>query len=296
MFALLLAPVSVPVTDLLALAQSHAWLAFSALLIGLVVRMLKDDAFILPASWSVAAKYRPLVAAGLGLVSGVLDTVVRGTPWRDAIVGGLLAALVAMLGHTGLVDVLRGGRDIGVPDLTPTEPAAPQRPPVTIEFRANIPPSASSDEVTWPKGPPTPRNDKPRGVAQVRVLVVLALLTAIPLSPALHVAGCAGWWTQNKARVVHTFRAITGVCTGFAVSVPEVGPVCLALDQVDRLLEVLAAAQRDRDSVRLRIEIGDVTREVTVSPDQVGALLSHVGQVSSAGHAAPAASGSAVPR
>ena len=285
-----------PITDILPLLQSHAWVPLAALVIGFLVRALKSDAFVLPSWAAVAAPYRPLLALALGIVSGVLDAVVGGTPWREALIGGCLSALMALIGHTTIVDVLRGGRDIGVPDLTPTEPAAPQRPPVTIEFRANIPPSASSDEVTWPKGPPTPRNDKPRGVAQVRVLVVLALLTAIPLSPALHVAGCAGWWTQNKARVVHTFRAITGVCTGFAVSVPEVGPVCLALDQVDRLLEVLAAAQRDRDSVRLRIEIGDVTREVTVSPDQVGALLSHVGQVSSAGHAAPAASGSAVPR
>lgn len=292
MFALLLAPVSVPVTDLLALAQSHAWLAFSALLIGLVVRMLKDDAFILPASWSVASKYRPLVAVGLGLVSGVLDAVVRGTPWRDAIVGGLLAALVAMLGHTGLVDVLRGGRDIGVPDLTPTEPAAPQRPPVTIELRANIPPSASSDDVTWPKGPPTPRNDRPRGVAQVRVLAFIALLTAIPLSPAVHVAGCA--WLSAKAPVVkRVVKAVTGACTGYAIVVPEVGPVCLVLAQVDQILEDVLAAKRDGVAYHLTVEIDGVERSVTIPPEQLAAFAAHVGQVSSAGHAAPAASGSA---
>lgn len=280
-----------PITDLIPLIQAHAWIPLSALVIGFIARTLKSDAFVLPPSLAVAAKYRPLLVLALGIVSGVLDAVVAGTPWREAIVGGLLSALMAMIGHTTIVDVLRGGRDIGVDDLTPTEPAPP-RPPVTIELRANIPAPAASDEVTWPKGPPTPRNDKPRGVAQIRVLAFLALLTAIPLSPAVHLAGCA-WWQQHRSAVIHTFRAITGVCTGFAVSVPEVGPVCLALDQVDRLLEVLAAAQRDRDGVRLRFEIGDATREVTVAPDQIGALLSHVGQVSAAGHAAPAASGSA---
>lgn len=173
--------------------------------------------------------------------------------------------------------------------------AAPPRTPVQIEFRVNVPPSAESDEVTWPKGPPTPRNDRPRGVAQVRVLAVLAMLTAIPLSPAVHLAGCA--WLSAKAPVVkRVVKAVTGACTGYAIVVPEVGPVCLVLAQVDQILEDVLAAKRDGVAYHLTVEIDGVERSVTIPPEQLAAFASHVGQVSSAGHAAPAASGSAVPR
>ena len=281
-----------PITDILPMIQAHAWVPLAALAIGFLVRTLKSDAFVLPSWAAVAAPYRPLLVLALGIVSGVLDAVVAGTPWRDAIIGGLLSALMALIGHTAIVDVLRGGRDIGVDDLTPTEPVAPQRPPVTIEMRANIPPSASSDEVTWPKGPPTPRNDRPRGVAQVRVLAFLALLATVPLSPALHLAGCA--WLSAKAPVVkRVVKAVSGACTGYAIVVPDVGPVCLVLAQVDQILEDVLAAKRDGVAYHLAVEIDGVERSVTIPPEQLAAFASHVGSVSATGHAAPAASGSA---
>ena len=158
---------------------------------------------------------------------------------------------------------------------------------VPLPPRLYAPPVDSGDMPT-----PTPRNDKPRGVAQVRVLAVLALLTAIPLSPAVHLAGCA--WLSAKAPVVkRVVKAVTGACTGYAVVVPDVGPVCLVLSQIDQILEDVLAAKRDGVAYRLTVDVDGVEREVAIPPEQLAAFAQHVGQVSATGHAAPAASGSA---
>lgn len=258
-----------PITDIVPLIQSHAWVPLAALVIGFLVRALKSDAFVLPPSWVVAARWRPVLVVALGLLSGVLEAVVGGAAWRDAIVGGLLSALLAMLGHTTIVDLLRGGRDIG---------AAPEKGPLYAP-----PPAPPSDEVTLPRGP--------RGVATIEVvtaiagaLVVLALVQVI--------FGCS-WLKAQGPTVVHVVRAIEGACTGYAIVVPDVGPVCLALSQIDQILEDVLAAKRDGVAYHLTVEIDGVERSVTIPPEQLAAFAAHVGQVAASGHAAPAASGSA---
>lgn len=240
-----------PITDIIPLIQSHAWVPLAALVIGFLVRALKSDAFVLPSWAAVAAPYRPLLVLALGVVSGVLDAVVGGTPWRDAIVGGLLSALMAMIGHTTIVDVLRGGRDIGAP-APPAEKGPLYQPPAPRE----------SEEVTLPKGP--------RGVARIdAVLAVCGALVILVLAQI--VFGCA-WLRSNGPEVIHVVDEIDHVCPAVALTLPEIGPVCVALDQAERILEILRLAARDKAAAHLRIG----GRDLTVRADDVGAVLAGV--------------------
>lgn len=286
-----------PITDILPMIQSHAWVPLAALVIGFLVRALKSDAFVLPSWAAVAAPYRPLLVLALGIVSGVLNAVVAGTPWRDALIGGCLSALMALIGHTTIVDVLRGGRDIGAP-APPAEKGPLYQPPA--------PPS--SDEVTLPKGPSVQRcsahyvggalplqgstcdlpaghagqhqqkdrrwdataSSRPRGVARLdAVLAVCGALVILVLAQI--VFGCA-WLKSNGPEVIHVVDEIDHVCPAVALTLPEIGPICVALDQAERILEILRLAARDKAAAHLRIG----GRDLTVRADDVGAVLAGV--------------------
>jgi len=97
-------------SDLLTLIQQHKWFALAALAIGLVVRLLKSDG---PIPFTLPAKWRPWLAVGLGIVAGVLEKAGTGVAWREAVLGGVLAAFAAISGHQLLVESLRGGRELG---------------------------------------------------------------------------------------------------------------------------------------------------------------------------------------
>ena len=240
-----------PITDILPLLQSHAWVPLAALVIGFLVRALKSDAFVLPSWAAVAAPYRPLLVLALGVVSGVLDAVVAGTPWRDALIGGCLSALMALIGHTTIVDVLRGGRDIGAP-APPAEKGPLYQPPAPRE----------SEEVTLPRGP--------RGVAAMEA--VGAITGALLMLALVQIVfGCA-WLKSNGPEVIHVVDEIDHVCPAVALTLPEIGPVCVALDQAERILEILRIAARDKAAAHLRIG----GRDLTVRADDVGAVLAGV--------------------
>lgn len=97
--------------------QTLAWIGLSALVIGLLVRLLKSDT---PLPFSIPAKWRPVAAIALGLLSGVLHALSTGTPWRDALVGGLSAGMVAIVGHDVGIESIRGGVELGAPKDPPT--------------------------------------------------------------------------------------------------------------------------------------------------------------------------------
>lgn len=94
------------------LSLDRKWLAATALLIGLVVRVLKSDIKLTP---TIPSRWRPWLAIGLGVVAGVLDAMVRGTMWKKAIAEGVVAAVMAMVGHDLFIAGLRGGRELGQP-------------------------------------------------------------------------------------------------------------------------------------------------------------------------------------
>lgn len=104
--------IDIDIPAVLALLKAHAWIGLAALLVGLLVRLLKSDVPITP---TIPARYRPFLALALGQVAAVLDHVASGTPWKDAAIGGFLAAVVAMLGHEAAIEKLRGGQEVGAP-------------------------------------------------------------------------------------------------------------------------------------------------------------------------------------
>ena len=112
-----------PFLDLVA---KHEWVGLAALIIGLMVRLMKEDTRFPP--FAMPARWRPLLAMGLGVASGVLQVASTGTPWRDAILGGLVSGFVAIAGHDAIVESLRNGKDVSLPGLMRVPPA-PDRGP-----------------------------------------------------------------------------------------------------------------------------------------------------------------------
>ena len=90
------------------LLLAHKWIAAAAIVIGALVRLTKSDT---PLPWSVPARWRPILALGLGLLAGVLQAVASGAPFAPALLDGTLAAVVAMLGHVFGVEVIRNGKE-----------------------------------------------------------------------------------------------------------------------------------------------------------------------------------------
>jgi hypothetical protein len=100
-------------TQLLALAKAHSWVALAALVIGLLVRLVRDDSTVAWFPVTIPSRWRPLIALGLGIVSGVLNQLVLKVDWATAIVGGIVSAVTAMGGHAVVINALRNGRELG---------------------------------------------------------------------------------------------------------------------------------------------------------------------------------------
>lgn len=99
----------IDLSQVLALVGERKWMLLLALVIGFVVRQVKPDAAF---PVNVPARLRPLVAVLLGVIAGACDALLAGTPWKDALVTGVSAALLAILGHVFGIDVLRGGKEV----------------------------------------------------------------------------------------------------------------------------------------------------------------------------------------
>lgn len=108
---------------LLSALSSHKWIVVAALVITALVRLFKSDT-PLPFGWVVPPRYRVWLALGLGIVAGVLNAGIAGTPWQTAILQGLGAAISAILGHEFLVESLRGGREFFTPVAPPGGPTS----------------------------------------------------------------------------------------------------------------------------------------------------------------------------
>lgn len=124
---------------LVALIMGHKWIALTAVVIGLIVRLLKSDTKI---PIDIPPRLRAPLALTLGAASGAIDKLVQAgdTTWTAAITSGVVAAVVAMIGHVTLIDSLRGGKEIVVPGLiNENTPPGPGKPP-------SIPPSAMNEK------------------------------------------------------------------------------------------------------------------------------------------------------
>lgn len=125
-----------PFVDLIA---QHKWVGLAALVIGLIVRLMKEDTRFPP--FALAARWRPMLALGLGIASGVLQATSTGTPWRDAILGGLVSGVVAISGHEAIVESIRNGKDVSLPGLmkVPPEPNRGPKPEPPTPVDPSVP-------------------------------------------------------------------------------------------------------------------------------------------------------------
>lgn len=101
--------------ELFALIRAHQWVAVAAVVIGFLTRLLKSDTKL---PITLPPRVRPWLALVFGAASGMLETIVAGTPVDEALLGGLVAALTAIAGHDALIEGLRGGREVPLPGLT----------------------------------------------------------------------------------------------------------------------------------------------------------------------------------
>ena len=100
-------------SNLIGLIRSHAWLEVSAVVVGLIIRLLKDDTFgpVVPRQW------RPAAAWALGLVAAALQLAVEGHSLADAAMTAVFAPTLAMAGHHTFVEWLRSGKELRLPGL-----------------------------------------------------------------------------------------------------------------------------------------------------------------------------------
>jgi len=90
--------------------EDLALLAALMITIGGLVRTTKADIPFVP---NVDSRWRPFVALALGALGGMLDALVRGTPFVRALLTGIMGAIGAIAGHQTFVEGLRGGVEIG---------------------------------------------------------------------------------------------------------------------------------------------------------------------------------------
>lgn len=114
-------------SELATLIGQHKWVPIASVVLGVLVRLAKSDTRI---PIDIPPRLRVWLAFGLGQVAAVLDVVVAGQPWKQAIFGGLIASVLAIVGHNTIVDSMRGGKEFPVPGLTlPGVPPSPGKPP-----------------------------------------------------------------------------------------------------------------------------------------------------------------------
>lgn len=158
--------------DLFAFAAAHNWsavfLAVASVLLWVVVRLSKDDAW--PPWFSIPSRLRPLLAIGLGAAAGALyKAAADGVSWKQGLWLGVSAGVGAVLIQVFGVDVLRGGKEMPIPKSLSI------RPPPPPSGSGPVPGSGTDD--TKPATPPP---------AMKRV-IALAMLVA--LAPAT--LGCS---------------------------------------------------------------------------------------------------------
>ncbi len=102
------------------LVADKAWVALTALAVGGLVRLLKSDRQVAWFPWAVPARWRALLALGLGVAASTLSLRARGSSWLQALlaggVEGLVAGGAAVATHDVVIEGLRDGRELGQPE------------------------------------------------------------------------------------------------------------------------------------------------------------------------------------
>lgn len=104
------------IDSVFALAYAHKWWLVSAAIIGAGVRISKPDVTLwVLKRFNLDARWRPVLAAALGIVVSFCDMIVSGSSLEASLKWGMSAAMAAMMTHTFGIEVLRDGRELGEP-------------------------------------------------------------------------------------------------------------------------------------------------------------------------------------
>ena len=125
---------STGIEDLGDLVSQHKWIAVTAVVVGLITRLIKDDTKF---PITIPPRARIWLVLGMGTASGVLEMVAAGATWQKAIVDGLAGAFLAVIGHETVVASIRSGKELPVPGLmipgaSPSPGAPPTIPPARV--------------------------------------------------------------------------------------------------------------------------------------------------------------------
>lgn len=126
---------------LIELAKAKQWVPLSAAVVFALLRLMKNDTKF---PINIEPRVRVWMALVLGLIAGLLSAVANGLHWQTAVLIGIAASAMAVLGHNVAIDSLRGGKEIVIPGMMiPGASPSPGKPP-------SIPPP-----------PPLPREEIP---------------------------------------------------------------------------------------------------------------------------------------
>lgn len=89
----------------LALADQQKWTALAALIISWLVRLMSNDTKL---PIAVPDRWKPVVVLALGQVYGVLQSVLSGKRWPEAVVQGLVASGAAFTLYAAVVKSIWG--------------------------------------------------------------------------------------------------------------------------------------------------------------------------------------------
>jgi hypothetical protein len=113
------------VSTLVTLLLDHRWAGAATIVIFFVMRLFKADMPI-PLVARIPSKLRTLLVVVLGFAGAGLQAFAAGAPWQKALAENLIGALLAVLMHDGLIEYLRGGRELFAkpkPEVKPSEEA-----------------------------------------------------------------------------------------------------------------------------------------------------------------------------
>jgi hypothetical protein len=140
------------------LIDQGKWAALALVIVVLLARA-KSPAIGSPFA-RVPVEHRPRVVAALGILTGILEAVVRGVPWPKAIAGGVITGALAMWIHgvAGGISprpapgvVASGSATLGAPVVDTVIAGLPEpsgggaAPSTTIEASASWGPKPSGD-------------------------------------------------------------------------------------------------------------------------------------------------------
>lgn len=110
--------------SLAALVAAHKWYALAAIVVGFLIRILKDDTK-LP---TIPARVRPWISVAAGIVALALDKLAAGASWKIALVNGAIVGGLPIVAHQLGIESVLGGKEVPLPAALLAKEDGPKPP------------------------------------------------------------------------------------------------------------------------------------------------------------------------